>query len=335
MAKDAEWAFEIPIRRQLVPNYEAESVSVPEAVAATPDSKTSSGMGLLYALLAYGWWGVITPLYFYVLRAVPPAELLAWRVLSGLPTVLLLLWVIGRLPEVRTALRDPRTFRTLGLSSVLLALGWLAFLWAIITDRLTDASFGYFLAPMVSVSLGITILGEKVGRLQLAAIALAAAGIVAKVLSAGHVPWIALVIASTFGVYGMLRKRVDVAAAPGLAVEMLLLFTLMLGLAVVVHFDTGTAFLTGAWWVTTLLLLGGVQTIVPLLFFVGAARRLRLTTLGILQYLAPTGQLLLAILVFGEPLRVNAIVAFGFVWLAILAYTIGSMRSRRPVQLPM
>lgn len=292
-------------------------------------SHSRSTTGVLFALGGFGWWAWITPLYFYVLRSVPVLELLAWRVIAGAPTLLLLLWLLGRQGEVRDAFRNRRVLCTLTASAILLSVNWITFVWAVITDRLAEASLGYYINPLVSVFLGMVFLGERLRGFQIVAIGIAVGGVAVMTVAIGHMPWISIVLAVSFGCYGLLRKTVDAGPASGLAVETIILFPLMVVLLGVVHFDSGLSAVAGPWWLTTLLLLGGVQTLVPLLFFVGATKRLRLSTVGLLQYIAPTGQLLLAVIVLGEPFGKGRAIAFGLIWLAVIIYSIDSIRRVR------
>ena len=293
------------------------------------NARSSATSGVFFALGAYGWWAIVTPVYFRILKDVPAFELLSWRVLTGLPVLLLLLMATRRLNEFTTILRDRRVLLTLLLSALLLSVNWFTFVWAVITDNLVEASLGYYVNPLVSIVLGMFFLGERLRGFQIVAVVMAAIGVVVMGLSIGHPPWIALTLAVSFGFYGLLRKKVSAAPAPGLAIEMMIVFPLMLLLLFLVHVDDGVSAFTGPGWVTILLVLGGPQSIVPLLFFTGAAKRLKLSTVGVMQYLAPTGQLLLAVLVFDEAFTTGALWSFILIWCAVLLYSIDSVRRSR------
>jgi chloramphenicol-sensitive protein RarD len=289
------------------------------------------------AIGAYGWWAIVTPLYYRVIDEVPIGELLAWRVVSGLPALWLLLWAVRRLPEFWAALRQPRVMLLLAASSILIAINWVVFVWAVIDNRLSEASLGYYINPLVSVALGMLVLGERLRRLQWIAIVLAAGGVAVLAWKLGGLPWISLTLAGSFGLYGLTRKQVAVGPAAGLAVEMLLLLPFMVALLWFDHVRYGNAALAGPWWVSLLLLLGGVVTIVPLVLFSGCVRRLRLASVGVLQYISPTGQLLLAVFAFGEPFGPERGVAFVLIWAAVLTYSIDSMRRSKwpePIAVP-
>jgi chloramphenicol-sensitive protein RarD len=289
------------------------------------NSGQASSAGVIFALCGYGWWAVITPLYFHYIRDVHAMEQLAWRVVAGVPTILLFLMLCKRLGEVRSALRSGRVLRTLALSCVLIGINWFVFMYAIMTDRLSHASLGYYLSPLVSVLLARMVLGERLRKTQWAAVAMAAIGVAAMTLTMEGVPWIAIALALSFAFYGLVRKRVDAAPAPGLAIEMILLFPLMLAFLIFVQVQEGMTAMGDDATMTTLLILGGVQTMVPLIFFAAGARRLRLSTLGLLQYVSPTGQLLIAVLIFGEAFGTGRLVAFACIWAAVLVYSLDSL----------
>ncbi len=256
-------------------------------------------------------------------------EQLAWRVVAGVPTILFFLWLCRRHKELRAALLDRRVLCTLAISAVLIAINWFVFLYAVMTDRLSHASLGYYICPLVSVLLGRLVLSERLRPIQWASIALAAIGVMSMAWTMDSFPWIAIALSLSFGLYALVRKRVDAAPAPGLAVEMLLLFPIMLGFLIFVQIDVGMAALGDDALITTLLILGGVQTMVPLIFFAAGARRLRLSTLGLLQYVSPTGQLLLAVLLFNEPFGTGRFIAFICIWVAVLVYSIDTLRHAR------
>lgn len=275
--------------------------------------------GVAYAAAAYLSWGLL-PLYFRGLRHVAPPELLAHRVVWSLVFLGGLLTARGAWGAV-TRERLAGTARTFATTTVLLATNWLLYLWAITSGNVLEASLGYFVTPLVNVLLGTVFLGESLTRPQKVAVALAAAGVGVQLVGAGRLPWVALTLAGSFGLYGLLRKRLVVDAVPALFVET----ALMTGPALVwlaVSAARGENALAAPFALDDALLLGtGVVTAVPLLFFANAARRLRLTTLGLVQYLSPTCQLLLAVLAFGEPFGATHAVTFGLIWTALVVYT--------------
>ncbi len=287
--------------------------------------------GVLLALGAFGWWGAVTPVYYHALKTVNVFELIAWRIVAGLPLLLLLLWATRRLGALRRVLSNPRTLVMLVTSALLIGVNWFVFIWAVDTDRLAEVSLGYYVNPLVSVALGMLVLGERMRPAQWIAVAVAMAGVAVSAIGIDGMPWISLSLAGSFAFYGLVRKQVDADAATGLTVEMLLFLPLMLVILGMVHTSDGTSFARGPWWLALMLLLGGPVTIVPLLLFTGGARRLRLATIGLLQYIAPTGQLLLAVFAYGEEFDTGRLTAFILIWIAVLTYSADSfLASRSP-----
>lgn len=288
------------------------------------------------ALGAYGWWAVVAPLYYRVVEEVSVGELLAWRVVSGLPLLICMLMLVGRLHEVVAILKRPRVLGTLAVSAILIAVNWTVFVVSVIEHRLSDASLGYYICPLFSVALGMIVLGERMRWAQWIAIVLATAGVAVLAWRTGGLPWIALALAGSFGLYGLIRKQVDAAPGPGLAIEMLFLLPFMLVLLSIDHSISGSTFLEGSIGTAFVLFGGGVVTVVPLVLFAGGARRLQLSTVAILQYISPTGQLLLAVLVFNEPFGLDQVLAFALIWIAVTVYSIDTVRTTRrpPVAIP-
>lgn len=296
---------------------------------------TRANTGVGYGLAAYFWWG-LAPLYFKTVGHVPPPEILAHRILWSCVLLALILWRRGEWRTLGVVARDRRLLGTLAVSTVLIAVNWFVFIWAIANGRLLQASLGYFINPLVNVLLGVLILKERLRRPQAVALLLAAGGVVLMSLRVGGVPAVSLILASSFAVYGLLRKQTPVGGVVGLAVETGLLFPLALlylfwlgdqGRLVFSRLDLRTDLLLAA---------SGVVTALPLVWFANAARRLRLSTIGILQYLAPSLQFLLAVLVFGEPFAVGELASFGLIWAALAVYTVDAIRrsSTRPASPP-
>ncbi len=284
-------------------------------------------VGVLHAVGAYLWWGLVTSFYFKWLDHVSPWELLAWRVLAGLPVLLLILTFRRDLGSIAKAWRDKRTVRALAASTVFISANWFCFIYAVISGRLSEASLGYYINPLVSVALGVVVLREKLRRLQAIAVLIAAIGVIVLAVGLGRLPWIAMVIPVSFGMYGLLRKGMSAGPVTGLTMEMIALLPPMLLLQIYLAAQGKTLFIVDR-EVTLGLVLGGVVTIVPLVLFASAARRLRLSTVGLLQYLSPSAQLLVAFLVFGESFTTTHAIAFPLIWLAISLYSLDSWRSR-------
>ncbi|MEQ9096050.1 MAG: EamA family transporter RarD [Phycisphaerales bacterium] len=297
---------------------------------ATPNANPAAGVG--FGLLAYIWWGSVVPIYINTLTrgdwATPAIELIAQRVLFGIPVLIALLAVMGRLGELKAALTEPKRLRVLVMSAGLIACNWFAFIYAVSTKRLIDASLGYYITPLVSIALGILLLGERPRKPQIIAIALALVAVVILTIDRGGLPWIAVTLALSFGFYGLVRKRAQTKPAPGLCVEMIIMLPAAIGLYAWL-FRSGDAQITqGPPMRTLLMALGGVMVTVPLVAFAAAAHRLRLATLGMLQYLAPTGQFVLAI-IFGQQLDAITLAAFGLIWTALALYSADAWRAGR------
>lgn len=283
--------------------------------------------GVLFALAAYTMWG-LAPMYFKLLAAVPAAEVLVQRVVWSVVLLLLLVFFMKQLPKVINAFASPKVLLVLACSGLLLGGNWFVFIWSVNNDRLLDSSLGYYINPLVNMLLGRLFLGERLLGAQKVAVSLAVLGVLIVVLSFGEVPWIALTLAFSFGIYGLLRKTVDVESIPGLLVESLL----MLPIAVVywVWFAGPSSNLIDNDAANNLLFVcAGIVTTAPLLCFTAAARRIQLTTLGFFQYIGPSFIFLLAVYYYGEPLDLAKLVAFGFVWLALVIFSIDSYRRYR------
>jgi chloramphenicol-sensitive protein RarD len=290
--------------------------------------RIESKRGFLYGTAAYGLWGLL-PLYFKALAHVSPLEILAHRIVWS---VVLLAGVIAlrrRWGDVVRVLSSPRTLGMLLLTTAFIGVNWLVYIYSVSTSQVMQSSLGYFINPLVNVGLGVLVLRERLRRWQVAGLLLAALGVLNLTLLAGQVPWIALTLAISFAFYGLLRKLAPVDGITGLFFETTLLLPIAAGYAIFLQ-ATGQAEFAGASPVTTLLLLlSSLATAVPLILFAGAARRLPLTTLGFLQYLAPTLQFLLAVLAFGEPFSLAQLASFTCIWGAIGLYSVDSVRAYR------
>lgn len=310
--------------------YSRLEVSLPENPPPAAPPAPGHSLGVLYGVSAYLWWGLV-PIYFKAVSEVPAWEVLAHRVVWSFGLLLVLLLAQHDWPAFRKAWVSRRILVTLGVTTLLIAANWLLFIWAVEEERVVDASLGYFINPLVNVALGMAFLGERVEKWKAASVALALAGVIWLTILHGKLPWLSLSLALTFGVYGLLRKKVPVGALPGLAVETALLTPLALGYLVLAGAG-GTAVFGSAWRISLLLAFSGVVTAVPLLWFAGAARRLQLATLGFLQYLAPTLQFLLAVLLYGEPFRPAKAAGFAFIWAGLSLYAIKAAKGATSVR---
>jgi chloramphenicol-sensitive protein RarD len=287
--------------------------------------------GVLQAALAYAMWGLF-PLYFHLVAAVPPLDIVLHRSLWSLAFVLVLLAVLRRWGWLRDIARRPRTLATFALSALLLSGNWLVYVWAVNHGRVVDASLGYFITPLVNVLLGTFVLHERPRRAQWFALAIAAAGVLWLTLFAGSLPWVGLTLAATFGIYGLMRKTAPLGALEGLALETLLLAPLAAGLLAWRTSHGGA--LGGNLPLLALLALAGPLTALPLLLFAAGARRIPMTTLGVLQYIGPTIQFALGVWLFHEPFAGPRLAGFVLIWLALVIYTAESwvwMRRRAAI----
>jgi chloramphenicol-sensitive protein RarD len=295
----------------------------------TPPSRDERARGLLLALAAYLAWGLL-PLYFKSIREVPPLEILSHRIVWSLALLSALVAATGGARAFRAAFRRD-LLPVLAATTALISTNWGAYIWAVNSGHIVDASLGYFLNPLVNVLLGVLFLGEGLSRAQRIAVGLAAVGVLVLVVRAGTFPWVALVLASTFGLYGLVRKRARLDAVRGLFAETALLAPLALGFLLSRASDGTGAFGT-ALRPTLLLAAAGIITALPLVWFTQAVHRLRLSTLGLVQYVAPTGQFLLGVLVYREPFHTAHAVAFGLIWGSLAIYTWDAIARVRAVE---
>jgi chloramphenicol-sensitive protein RarD len=282
--------------------------------------------GAGYAVAAYGWWGLV-PAYWKLLGAVPPLEIVANRVLWSLLFTGPLVALLGRSSELGEVLRDRRRRLALCASGLLIALNWGIFIWAVGAGRIVETSFGYFLTPLVSIALGVALLGERVRRAQLGAIALAALGVAVLGVGSGTAPWLPLALALTFGLYGLLRKVTRVSSLVGLTIETALVVPAALAVLVAERLRGESHFAVGDLPTSLLLALSGAVTALPLLWFARAARRLPLSTLGLFQYLAPTLAALLAVGFYGEAFTQTRALALVCIWAGIGVFSLDSLRA--------
>jgi len=284
------------------------------------------GRGYLYALGAYTIWGLI-PVYFKAVSSTPALELLSHRVLWAFVMLVPVGWRQDRLAELRRAAVSREAVLRLALSTVLIAANWLIYIWAVFGGRIVEASLGYFLTPLVNVLLGVVVLGERVERPVKIALAFASCGVLALAVLAGRPPWIALGLALSFGSYGLVRKLVrNVGAVAGLTVETAFLCPCALAYLAWAYAHGRLAFLAGAPSRDFLLVLSGPVTAIPLLMFAGAVARLPLSSIGLLQYVSPSVQFLLAVLVYGEPFTAAQAGAFGLIWMALAVFAVHTVR---------
>ncbi|MEO8171339.1 MAG: EamA family transporter RarD [Oxalobacteraceae bacterium] len=276
--------------------------------------------GIFFAATAYVLWGLF-PLYFKLLQSVPAQQILMHRIIWSLAFVLLVLAWRRQWRWLRTLLHQPRVLLGFGVSAVLLSTNWMIYIWAVNSGRVVDASLGYFITPLVSVLFGYLLLKERLRPLQWVAIALAAAGVVWLTWHSGQLPWIGLALAASFGTYGLLRKTAALGPLEGLTLETLLLVPLALGYLLLLSTQDQNVFHAAPAATRWLLAAAGPITAIPLLLFAAGARRIPLSTLGLLQYIAPTLQLLLGVWLYREPFGGARLIGFVTIWAALAVYS--------------
>lgn len=283
--------------------------------------------GIISAFIAFFIWGVF-PLYFIVVKDVPANEILAHRIIWAVPFGAVIIHLRHQWPEVFAALKHRRTFMYLILSAILITGNWLVYIWAVQLDQINQASLGYYINPLLFTLAGVVIFRERLRKAQTAAIVLAAIGVIILTFRGGEFPAIAVFLGSAFAIYGIIRKQVVVGAMPGLFIETLVLLPFALAYLVWIMLAGEAVFSPDDPGLAGILLLSGPLTVLPLLFFALAARRLNLTTVGMMQFIAPTLQFVIAV-IYGEELTPAHIVCFSLIWLAVILFSIDAWRTNR------
>ncbi|MFF3065250.1 EamA family transporter RarD [Oerskovia sp. NPDC057915] len=314
------------------------STSTGAARTTAPDSTRTAApldrLGLALGAGAYVLWGGM-PLFFPLLQPAGPLEIIGHRVVWSLLFCLLLLLVMRQFPAYRAAFRSRRTVGLLAIASVLVATNWTVYVYGVLSGHVLDAALGYFINPLVTVLLAVLVLKERLRPAQWVALGIGTAAVVILTIGVGQLPWIALTLASSFGLYGLVKNRVgrDVDALPGLAVETTLLFPVALGYLVFLGITGAGTFATEGTAHALLLASSGIVTALPLLMFGSAARRLPLSLVGMLQYLAPVLQFLVGLLVFHESMPPARWAGFSLVWLALIVLSVDGLRAMRASRL--
>jgi len=292
-------------------------------------------LGFWYGVGAYASWGVI-PLYWKLLTDVPVLQVISHRMVWSAVLLALYVWLSGQAGQLRAALAQPGVLRIYAVAAVLIAANWFGFIWAVGSGHIVESSLGYFINPLLSVLLAVFVLGERLRSLQWAAVGLAACGVLYIAVSHGQVPWISLLLAATFALYGLVKKRAPLGSVQGLTLETSILVVPAAALLLWSEHVGDAAFLHGSNLDTLLLFGAGAVTIAPLLMFASAARRIPLLWVGILQYIAPTLQLAIGVLVFAEPFPLDKLIGFSLVWAALLVFAVeGVMAHRASVVIPL
>lgn len=289
--------------------------------------------GLGFALTAYVLWGFL-PIYMKAMAHIPPTEVIAHRVIWSIPIAGAVLWILGRTADLRTAIRTPRMLVMGAATAALISINWGIYVWAIQSGHALDAALGYYINPLFSVFLGAVLLGERLDRLQMAAIALAAAAVAVLTWDAGRLPLVALGLTVTWGAYAYLKKSLPIGPNQGFMLEVLILLPIATGYLIWLTLTGQSHFLAGAGSDTALLLGCGLITAVPLMIYANGAKLLRLSTIGILQYIAPTMIFVIAVFVFGESFGAAQMIAFPMIWSALILYSAALLTQARTARNP-
>lgn len=302
----------------------------PKITGTTSRGGEVSRPGLAYAIASYVLWGFL-PIYFLALAPTGPFEIVGWRVVLSLVFCALLLTVTRAWRPFTALLRDRRIVLTMGLAGVLIYVNWQTYVYAAVSGQVVEAALGYFINPIVTVFLGVLVLRERLNATQWVAVGISIVAVIVLAIGYGQPPWIALVLAFSFGTYGLIKKRVGpkVDAVSGLTLETAWLAPLAIVILVVVGSTSGISLGTLGTWHTVLLLCAGAVTAVPLLLFAAASRRLPLIYMGFIQYFAPFIQFLVGVVVLQEPMPLERWIGFGLVWLALLVLTFDLVRGAR------
>lgn len=294
------------------------------SATTTPVEANTNRNGIICALIAYLLWGTYA-WFFALLAHVNALEVVAHRAFWSVPIAAAVMLVMGRTHDVLRVVKSPKLLALMCLTTLLVTISWGVFVWAVAVGRALETSLAFYINPLLNVAVGYLILREKMTGLQIVAIGLAVAGVAYQTWALGVFPWLSLVLGAAFSAYGFLRKTIDVGPVQGFFVESCILS--VLGLGVVNWLATQGPLAFGNDWNTTALLLAcGPMTALPLMFFATAARRIRFSTLGLLQYIAPSMLFLTAVFVLNEPLQQAQLVTFGFIWIALALYSFSSLR---------
>ncbi|MHC5306788.1 EamA family transporter RarD [Bartonella sp. LJL80] len=299
-----------------------------------PIIPTPNLSGFAAAFGAYLIWGIF-PLYMKAVAHIPVMEVVAHRILWALPTALIILVCLGRTKDLMAALRTPHMVAMACLTSALITMNWSVYIWAIANNHAVDAALGYYINPLFNVMLGLVFLRERLDFWQWISVGLAFFAVAILTIHAGGLPWVAVLLPITFGLYGFFRKSLPIGPAQGFALETILLFIPAIALAGYFFWTGNYHFAHGSWQDTGLLIMAGPFTAIPLILFATGAKRLSLITLGLMQYLTPTFLFLIAIFVFKEPFSRIQLMAFSLIWLGLIIYTISSfvsMKRRKTIE---
>jgi len=300
-------------------------VRIAEAEVPKPKSEDTHA-GFFFALSAYLLWGFL-PLYMKAMQSIDPVQIIAHRVFWSLPVAAILLWMLGRTKDIIPTFKSPKRLGILAITATIISINWGLYVWAISVERTLETAMGYYINPLITVAMGALLLGDRFTRAQMIALAIATAAVVLLTVKGGFFPWLSLVLAFSFATYGFLRKTVDVGPTQGFLVEVMLLSPFALIYIIWLQNNGQGVFFDSSWH--TLILIGcGPVTAIPLILYAFGAKGLKLSTIGLMQYIAPSMIFFIGIFVFKEPFGLWQGIAFAMIWLALAIYTWSAFRNR-------
>ena len=286
-------------------------------------------IGQLYASFAFLFWGALAPVYFKQVSIVEPLEVLIHRIIWSFIILLPLLYITKQIDVFKLLIKDTKKLKYLALSTIFISLNWLVFIWAVGNNKIIETALGYFINPLVSIFLGYIIFNERMTKYQYLAIFIAFFAVVYQVITLGNLPLVSLTLALSFAFYGMIRKKVNVGSIVGLFTETLILIPFSIIGVYYLGNTNKILFLNSSSYIDLMLCLGGLVTIIPLLLFNGAATRMKLSTLGFFQYIAPSCSFLLAVFIYNEDLNFDKLVTFCLIWVALFIFSLDSINTSR------
>jgi len=286
-------------------------------------------IGQIYAVCAFLFWGAIAPIYFKQVASVEPLEVLIHRIIWSLIILIPLLFISKQINVLKLLIKDYRKLKYLALSTIFISLNWLVFIWAVANDKIMETALGYYINPLISILLGYLFFSERMTKNQYIAIFIACLAVLYQLVALGSLPLISLALGFSFAFYGMIRKKVHVVSIVGLFVETLMLLPFSLLYLWYIISNDSISFLNSSNYVSIMLSLGGLVTIIPLLLFNGAATRMKLTTLGFFQYIGPSCAFLVAIFIYHEEFNFDKLISFSLIWIALMIFSLDSLRKRK------
>lgn len=289
---------------------------------------SKNSLGQIYAISAFLFWG-LTPIYFKQIATVQPLEILANRIVWSVVVLFLILLASKGFLTLKEILKDFSKVKYLIISSILISTNWLIFIWAISNNMIVEASLGYFINPLIVVALGYIFFQERMSKYQNLAIILALCGVLYQLITLGTIPFVSLILAFSFALYGLVRKKINMPSVPSLFIETILVSPFALAYMLYLSFTNESAFITQNSYISIMLFLAGIITVLPLLMFNGAATRMKLTTLGFFQYIGPSVSFLIGVFLYNEDMNVDKLITFIFIWLALFIFSFDSIRRKK------